>query len=1359
MVRRAMTWPAVGPFLIEFCGCCEARACEECTTTTHSHPHLHSVAHNLHSQGTCRKKLLLSINHVRSLDYCDSDYTPKVPGNALPTSHQISAIMAGSRRSAQANANGYAMRQRVLRSYRNPPSESDDASDSEPPAANTGNEVYSTSSSPTNTYTYTHTKDTGCRLTDSICQLPQSEPANNSRDNPFIRASPRQTVVGNSRQAPRPLLAPTVVEQPASTTNIDLLPASRLAAEPSGRGRGNRRSLFMRNRRRGSSDRPVASPPRGNAATQQFGFGYRRDNMPDPSSYEYDLAMALEQEMLGEERSLSQDESDRPDAWRAIRRRAFAAGDLFTGGWDDAGDDPEIRIMKMKELQNAGLDSSSPHSFGSMSGAHKRSRDRFEASETGLQRTLKSRGAVAVVLYRNAIPNAEANDIWPQCRSAAKLPVRYYLLDKDKHSFSDARYKQRPQKMVKRKADKGKQKESDYEELPDAHTGRPKWDLPVELVELIAGYLNRDDIKSLRMVSHELNYHISQVIFKTVVVPFNTEIYGMLAQGQKPDFKGKNRAKLEKPGYSWKNSNGDEVYNGHGLDVFRGFGRHILRYGMSFEVSEDSLSQPPAKALTEKKTSFWGAYDWPFEEYRRFDAVAGLETAADETPRMKIAFSELTRIKELALSVDSGLGWLNGPDRSIRARILQRPPAVFGTLKDVPDRRAQAQQELWSHMERRHQESGQDIRLATLYRADGLRPPSELEENGMLADDQPEMPYLDSHIIHETTPHDTNETTLPSSFDDPEVLDRFVLTPATSGSGILFSSTVPPSDTAQMMSPIIPAHLTKAQKEWLLETEWAQRAFMSSYMLSIIDNPTTFTPVHTLNISRLSDRYLSALNRPDFWNALPNLTSLTLLVIPGWRTVQKDEAGFVDTSRINPITGLDPFCELLSNQVVDRPGIRNLTLGWIGGGEHAQGLYARNKLIMPAPIMPLGSRTENAAIFASDMTTEMNPERLRSSLLQFPHVERLTLKNCWINPSALLQFVKIHDTKNLQHLTLNSVSLTAVLRPIGNGNQVAAHGNALNAPAAGFLGANVMFNVLNGLGGQAAGQGGAQALPNNNQLLQWLVQSLQAQLQHLQANATNAQTQNQMAAIQTQLQQQIQQLQSQAQAQQQAQPVVPPVQNAVQPVAQTQPQIAANQLAVTALATQVQAMQQQAAVPAQPNAAPPANPQALLNQPREGSWMSIIDMISPGTNLGDFDSNHSKADPDRQTSLRSIEFISCGYAKLPHTTFDQAAIEHGNGITAALRNPMFSKRSSTLMPAMLSAKWAHLGEIVQEVDLTELAALDAGWNMKTGWEDAEEARAVEFDGALPGGTGRFTGRVQAGDRMRDADEAGSGSAS
>jgi hypothetical protein len=992
----------------------------------------------------------------------------------------------------------------------------------------------------------------------------------------------------------------------------------------------------------------------------------------------------------------------------------------------------------------------------------KRSRDNYEGTdERDITRSLQYKGATAAMLYNSVSPNPQANDIWPECRSSAKLPAKYFLLDEGKQPAPDPDLKQRPSKKNGKKAAKAKQ-----DVLPHIPVGRPEWKLPVELVELIADHLNRDDIKALRLVSRELNQHVSQVIFQTVVVPFNTEIYGMLGQEPKPDCKGKKRARSEQPSYSWRNANGDEVYNGHGLDVFRGFGGHIRKFGMSFEVNEDSLSMPPIKSLTEKKTSFWGNYDWPYEEYRRFDAVAGLETAADETPRMKTAFSELTKVKELALSIDSGLGWLNGPDRSIRARVLHRPPRVFGTTKAIPDRRAQAQQELWNHIETCHQNAGSEIKLATLYRIDGQPSLSELEGANKLADVQPQMPYLDPQLLHVAIPYDAANTPVPSSFDDPYVLDQFVLTPSPSAIGIIFSSTKLPSEGAQLVNPVIPVSLTKAQKEWLLETEWAQRAFMSSYLLSIIDNPTTFLPVHSLNISGLSDRYLPMLNRSDFWNALPNLHNVTIMLIPGWRTVQKDEAGFVDTPKINPTQSISILFELLRDHVACRSNIRHLKVGFVTGGEHAEGLYARNKLLFPAPIMdlrvraqPYSSSSSSSSSFSFNPTGLVSTEaaHLKECLLQFPHVESLVLNNCWITPLALLQFVKLHDQHKLRNLVLDSVSLTAILRPPNaNPHQVAQQAVPLQ---------NIIPPLGVGALLGAVGAHGPQLMPNQPQFLQAYFQMLQMQLQHLQANAGGIQHNN-IAALQNQLQQQIGQIQTdqgqqhhhqaqgQAQGQGQAQDLAQPQTQQPQQ-AQTFAQHLAN---VAQLATQIHQLQTQIATgQAQPPpvVAPaagqaPGSPQSVLKaQPRDGSWVDVIDQISPGTNLSDFDSNHSKADSDRLTSLRTINFISCGYAKLNHTSFDQSDIDP-RGLAAILRNPMFNKRVIALSPAMLSTKWTHLGEIVQEIDPSELAALDAGWNLRTGWEDAEAARAVEFDGLLTGGTGRFTGIIRQSDRVVDA---------
>lgn len=1098
------------------------------------------------------------------------------------------------------------------------------------------------------------------------------------------------------------------------------------------------------------------------------------DGAPERSPYEIDLSIALEDGLL-------ENDLRRSKAFN-FSRRVHTRPHTSASHLETSASQP-FRNVEVDNLDDDEFGSySSDHASGtSNSGPYQRlpswlvGHDMGDSSKRGREKPrdedskdllnrLERHGAVTAMLYHTTEPDPEANDIWPNFRNKAKLPARYALLnvsrDKWDTNTSNA-FEGRPQVVTQNRYELRGQKgglsapaakATSPQSTTSASKGRPLWQLPVELVEQIIERLNRDDIKSLRLVSRELNDYTSQAVFKTVVVPFNTEIYGMLGQETRSDRKGKKRAKISRPEYWWKNANGDEVYNGHGLDVFRGFGRHILRYGMSFEANEDSLSAPPLKSVTEQKTSFWGNYDWPFEEYRRFDAVAGLESAADETPRMKTAFSELTKVKELALSIDSGLGWLHGPDLSIRARILQTPPSIFGSRQNVPDRRSQAQQELWDHIEDTHVRAGEDIRIASLYRLEGARPLTKAQESRLVSAAQPSLPFLESHIPHEATPHDTADAVLSQPLDDTISPDRHVLGSPSVNAGVLFtSSTLQQNDTAQILSPIVPATLSKAQKEWLLETEWAQRAFLSSYMLSIIDNRATFQLIHTLNISSLSDRYISMLNRADFWDALPNLRNVTLMVIPGWRTVEKDEAGFVDTPRVDPTGQVDTFCGLLQAQVALRSKITQLTVGFTAGGEHAEGLHARNKLLMPAPLLPLRARMHaDPTIPPLETATVQDANMLRQALARFPHLEELTLRNCWITPSALMQFVKIHDKHALKHLVLESVSLTATLRPSGNAQAANAGQQAmlLNAPPAQQV---LWAHGNNNAGGNVAP---ANNLPGNGQALNNHIQTLIAQLQQMQATAGGLQQHhNQLHVLQTQLQQQLQNAQALTAPQPQAN--MPQVTMQFQQAQQHIHQQQQHATHIMQLATQVNFLQNvmanQNAQMAAATAATGNTSSVLQAQPREGSWMDVIDQLSPGTNLSDFNSTHSRADSNRTTSLMSISFMSCGYAKLPHLGLgiDQTAIEAVNGFAAAaaLRNPVFTKRYNALSPAMMSSKWQYLGEIVQEVDLNEYAALDAGWNLRHGWEDAEAARAVEFDGLLSGGTGRFTGRVQRSDRV------------
>ena len=51
--------------------------------------------------------------------------------------------------------------------------------------------------------------------------------------------------------------------------------------------------------------------------------------------------------------------------------------------------------------------------------------------------------------------------------------------------------------------------------------------IPIEIFELIGAYLSRDDLLRMRLVNHDFERNISRRVFRTVVVPFMPNIYGV----------------------------------------------------------------------------------------------------------------------------------------------------------------------------------------------------------------------------------------------------------------------------------------------------------------------------------------------------------------------------------------------------------------------------------------------------------------------------------------------------------------------------------------------------------------------------------------------------------------------------------------------------------------------------------------------------------------------------------------------------------------------------------------------------------------------------------------------------------------
>jgi hypothetical protein len=105
------------------------------------------------------------------------------------------------------------------------------------------------------------------------------------------------------------------------------------------------------------------------------------------------------------------------------------------------------------------------------------------------------------------------------------------------------------------------------------------------------------------------------------------------------------------------------------------------------------MAKAERKCVSDKQSTWWGTYNWPTPVYSRFSHLHDLENLADNVHLLKSAMSHLGRTHELGLSIDSGHGWLNGPDLSDMAVFDSRCSEltqVFGKNFPVVNERKQA---------------------------------------------------------------------------------------------------------------------------------------------------------------------------------------------------------------------------------------------------------------------------------------------------------------------------------------------------------------------------------------------------------------------------------------------------------------------------------------------------------------------------------------------------------------------------------------------------------------------------------------------------------------------------------------------
>jgi hypothetical protein len=215
--------------------------------------------------------------------------------------------------------------------------------------------------------------------------------------------------------------------------------------------------------------------------------------------------------------------------------------------------------------------------------------------------------------------------------------------------------------------------------------------------------------------------------------------------------------------------------------------------------------------------------------------------------------------------------------------------------------------------------------------------------------------------------------------------------------------------------PLIPANLTRAQKELLLELEWAHRAMIQSYVIGLIDNAAEgcFTNLTTLTIAKIPSSHLHIICRRELWMSLTSLKNVSLGVLADWRRIFKSDLGAIDDSSISPVEAVGKVFKLLNWYIGPRTNIESVHFEWICGGEFAPSAYQRNSFVLPAPIV------ESPDLMVMPAFIKEDPEQL----LSLPHVRHLSLKNCWSSPHVLVHTLRQMALSSLEKLELESVSL------------------------------------------------------------------------------------------------------------------------------------------------------------------------------------------------------------------------------------------------------------------------------------------------------------------------------------------------
>ncbi|KEY65929.1 hypothetical protein S7711_07734 [Stachybotrys chartarum IBT 7711] len=513
--------------------------------------------------------------------------------------------------------------------------------------------------------------------------------------------------------------------------------------------------------------------------------------------------------------------------------------------------------------------------------------------------------------------------------------------------------------------------------------------MPVEVFNIILSYLPHGQIRTLRLVCKEFEFKVSGQYFRNVVVPFRPELYNTLVRNE--------NGVLRNP---------TSQLFANGMRIFESFGHHILRFALSLELEEEALAVPPIKGLQQAIPAFWGIYRWPHQNYHRYTNLEALEETADETLGMKEALKCLAKVNNLGLCCDAGLGFLLGPEGQRRKKPFRQP--VFTSHN-------------W-RQEHREPAGGPTITVADFNEAARTRRLMQCNTSSKLRRLLMDNMLAEAGYQGEQVPKaarllmDTEGVTLPNITFGERAAHICALVDNVFRSDTIRDDFGDIASLDWQLQALIPSSLTMAQKELLLELEWAHRAMIQSFAISVVDNALQgcFDNVTTLTIAKIPSCHVHILHRECLWASLPNLRNVSLGVLADWRRIVKVAPGIIDDLPVSPVESVPKVFALLSEYIGAQPNIESLHFEWICGGEFAPSTYQRNQYVLPAPFL-----ADPAAMAESEIM-----DRVSDAILELPHVKHLSLKNCWFSPHIMIQTIRQMALSSLEKLELESVSIT-----------------------------------------------------------------------------------------------------------------------------------------------------------------------------------------------------------------------------------------------------------------------------------------------------------------------------------------------